>query len=81
VEEAMAKQSGGALEKPSLMERFKEFIEEVKSELSKVSWPTKEDIKGSTQVVLFLLVVVAGLVYVYDIVFKIVVLGLLRILG
>lgn len=61
--------------------RLKEFIEEVKTELAKVSWPTKEDIRGSTQVVLFLLLTVALLVYAYDMVFRVVVLGLLRLLG
>ncbi|HOJ34906.1 MAG TPA: preprotein translocase subunit SecE [Candidatus Hydrogenedentes bacterium] len=77
----MAKQTSITAEKPSALERLKNFIEEVKTELGKVSWPTKEDIKGSTQVVLFLLVAVAVVVYAYDMVFRIIVLGLLTLLG
>lgn len=77
----MAKQASAVADKPTMFGRLKEFVEEVKTELAKVSWPTKEDIRGSTQVVLFLLLTVALLVYVYDMVFRVVVLGLLRLLG
>lgn len=77
----MAKQTSVTAEKPGALERLKNFMEEVKSELGKVSWPTKEDIKGSTQVVLFLLVAVAVVVYVYDMLFRIIVLGFLSLLG
>jgi len=77
----MAKQSSATAENPSLTTRVKDFFEEIQVELGKVSWPTWEDIKSSTQVVLFLLVVLAGICLVYDTVFQQVILMLLNLLG
>jgi len=75
----MARQSTG--EKPSVFARMQEFIQEVKVELAKVSWPAKEEVKSSTSVVMFLLVVIAGIVYFYDVVFQFAVVLLLSVLG
>jgi preprotein translocase subunit SecE len=71
----MAKQN----DKPGIIERVKEFLEEVKAEMKKVSWPTREEVKASTQVVLFLLVVLAAIVFIYDRIFSFAVLGLFRL--
>lgn len=65
----MAKQANAAVERPNLVARVKEFYREVRTEMEKVSWPSWEEVKGSTQIVLFLLVVMAALVFVYDQVF------------
>ena len=34
-----------------MIEQLKQFFSEAKSEFKKISWPTVEDIKGSTTVV------------------------------
>ena len=66
----MAKQAVATTEKPSLVVRIQEFIQEVKDELKKVSWPGKEEVKSSTQVVLFMLAALAIIVLAYDIIFS-----------
>ena len=66
----MAKQAVATTEKPSLIVRIQEFIQEVKDELKKVSWPGKEEVKSSTQVVLFMLAALAIIVLAYDIIFS-----------
>ena len=77
----MAKQASTTAEQPGIVARVKEFIEEIQVELGKVSWPSWEDIKSSTQVVLFMLVVFAVLCFVYDNIFQWVILTLIDILG
>lgn len=75
----MAKHATMGMEKPGLIVRARQFIQEVKVELEKVSWPTKEEIKASTQVVLLLLAILAGIVYLYDVVFQLTVKVLLML--
>lgn len=73
----MARQATIAGEaKPTVVSRVQEFYHEVMSEMAKVTWPTKEELKSSTQVVLGLLVLAALLTLVYDRVFGAVMLGL-----
>ncbi len=67
--------------KPSIWNRVRDFYHEVMTEMSKVTWPTKEELKSSTTVVLWVLVVLAGVIYVYDFIFQVTVLGLLRSLA
>jgi preprotein translocase subunit SecE len=48
-----------------MFERFKTYLTDTKNELKKVTWPTKEELKESTRVVLvasFLLTVFIGVV-------------------
>lgn len=75
----MAKQTGASTSKPSLRARVQGFLQEVKNELTKVTWPSKEELKSSTQVVLILLVLFAAIIYVYDIVFQRIVVWLLYV--
>ena len=63
----MAKQPPADKGKPGPVARAKGFIQEVRVELSKVTWPTKEDLKSSTQVVLILLAAMAAIVWFFDI--------------
>ena len=51
------------------MSRSKAFIQDVKSEMDKVTWPTREDLKASTTVVLLFLFILAFTVGVLDFVF------------
>ncbi|MBP8131110.1 MAG: preprotein translocase subunit SecE [Candidatus Hydrogenedentes bacterium] len=60
-----------------MIKRIRGFIEEVKTEMDKVTWPTKDDLKVSTQVTLILLGVVSGIIYVYDQVFQLLIIALL----
>lgn len=62
--------------KPTLKNRVVEFYHEVMSEMSKVTWPTQEELKNSTQVVLGLLVLSAAVTFLYDKVFNLAVYGL-----
>ena len=79
----MAKQTtaAGVEAKPTLFVRVRDFYQDVMVEMSKVTWPSKDELKSSTSVVLFLLGVIGAIVYVYDIAFQMAVLGLIRILG
>ncbi|HUW61804.1 MAG TPA: preprotein translocase subunit SecE [Candidatus Bathyarchaeia archaeon] len=79
----MAKQTtaAGVEAKPTLFVRVRDFYQDVIVEMSKVTWPSRDELKSSTSVVMFLLGVVAVIVYGYDIVFQFVVLGLLKMLG
>lgn len=48
-----------------MFEKLKTFLHETKNELKKVTWPTKEELKESTRVVIvgaFLLTVFIGIV-------------------
>ncbi len=65
----MAKQIGAAEAKPGLFQRIQEFFDDIISELRKVTWPTRDDLMASTKVTLFLLLVMAAIVFVYDRVF------------
>lgn len=68
----MAKQQSKAVSGPQEkgpIGKLQDFFDEVKVELKKVSWPSWEEVKASTQVVLVLLGILAGLVWVYDLVF------------
>ena len=79
----MAKQTtaAGVEAKPTLFTRVRDFYQDVLVEMSKVTWPSKDELKSSTSVVLFMLGVVAAIVYAYDIVFQLAVLGLFKFLG
>jgi preprotein translocase subunit SecE len=75
----MAKAATATTGKPNLIQQVKTFAQEVKVEMDKVTWPTKEDLKASTQVVLIFLAIMAILVGILDVIFQNVVLALLRI--
>ena len=75
----MARQAVAAESKPSIAVRVKEFYEEVRSEMTKVTWPSLEELKTSTSVVLMLLAISAGIIYVLDFVLQIVVVGLFKL--
>lgn len=77
----MAKQLAVSEEKPGLFTRIRDFYEDVMSELRKVTWPTRDDLKASTKVTLFLIVVMAVVVFVYDTVLGGFIMGLLRLAG
>lgn len=66
----MAKQStADAGKKPGWIAQTRTFFGEVRSEMTKVSWPSSAEVKSSTQVVMFMLCALAAIVFVYDRVF------------
>ncbi len=69
----MAKQSTDPTGKPSAFTKLYEFYEDVRSELSKVAWPSKEELKGHTQVVVALLLILLVVIGAFDWVFQAVV--------
>lgn len=75
----MAKQSVETEGKKSVQARVKEFYQDVMTEMTKVTWPSREELKTSTSVVLILLAVVAAVVYAYDFVFQVLVFGLFKL--
>lgn len=47
---------------------FTDFLISVESEMAKVSWPSKAELRSSTMVVLTVFVLLAGMIYIYDLV-------------
>ena len=50
----------------SAMETFREYIKDVRSELAKVSWPTREELRDSTTVVIVTVLLVAAFIGIVD---------------
>lgn len=74
----MAKQLSAAESKPGFFQRIQEFFDDIIGELKKVTWPTRDDLMASTKVTLFLLLVMAAIVFVYDRVFGFLVMMILN---
>jgi preprotein translocase subunit SecE len=62
----MAKQSAAIEAKPNLIQRVRDFYEEVMAEMKKVTWPTRPDLITSTKVTLFLIAVMTLIMFGYD---------------
>lgn len=58
-----------------------EFLGEVKAELSKVAWPSRDEAVSSTWVVLGAVAVVAAWIFVVDKTTAMLMAGLIRLLG
>ena len=50
----------------SLVERSKEFINEVVAEAKRVSWPTRKELRAGTTVVIVMTLIMASIVWVLD---------------
>ncbi len=61
-----------------MIQKFRVFIQEVRLELGKVSWPTRTELLSSTWVVLVSTVLFAVLIGAFDVVCTTVVQALLR---
>lgn len=59
-----------ATEKVNPVSRLRTYTDEVKTEMEKVTWPTREDLKAHTTVVLFFLGLLAIIVGTMDVVFQ-----------
>jgi preprotein translocase subunit SecE len=60
------------------MQRIKKFLIEVKTELFKVSWPRRDEISGSTLIVLTLSVIMAFFIGLIDLLFANIIKGIIR---
>ena len=49
-----------------LIGRFRGFVKDVRAELAKVSWPTREELRDSTVVVIVTVLIVAVFVGIVD---------------
>lgn len=50
----------------SAMEQFREYLKDVRAESAKVSWPTREELRDSTVVVIVTCLLVAGFIGIVD---------------
>ncbi len=57
-----------------MFEKIKRFLKEVKVELTKVTWPTMQELRGSTGVVIITVLVLTIFIGIVD-------LGLARLIG
>jgi preprotein translocase SecE subunit len=49
-------------------ETFGDFLISVEGEMAKVSWPGRSELKSSTVVVLSVFLLLAGMIYIYDLI-------------
>lgn len=50
--------------------RLKKFFKETKSELKRVTWPTKEQLKQNTIVILVFIILIGLFLFVFDVAFS-----------
>lgn len=77
----MAKQITATEANPGIIRRIQEFFDDIISELKKVTWPTRDDLLASTKVTLFLLLIMACIIFVYDRVFAFFIMLILSFAG
>jgi preprotein translocase subunit SecE len=53
-------------DKPGLMERMSNYTGEIRTEMSKVIWPTKEELKSYTIIVLVSTAIISFILWVWD---------------
>lgn len=58
----MAKQAAQQAARPGIVARTRAYLQDVRSELNKVTWPTVEDLKASTTVVMIFLALLAVII-------------------
>lgn len=51
-----------------MKEKIKNFVNDVVKEMKKVTWPTRDELKESTQIVVIVCLIFAALTYVIDMV-------------
>ncbi|HAA25738.1 MAG TPA: preprotein translocase subunit SecE [Ruminiclostridium sp.] len=58
----MAEQS----KKPNIFQRLARFTKEVRSELKKVIWPSKNQVINNTLIVLITCLIIGGIIWILD---------------
>jgi preprotein translocase subunit SecE len=59
-----------------MFEKINKFFQEVRQEMSKVSWPTRQELKGTTIIVMVLTIILSLFIWLSDKVLE----GLLNII-
>ena len=77
----MAKQATASDTKPGIFQRIQKFYDDVRLEMEKVTWPSKNDLMVSTKVTMYLLAIMATILFAYDQVFHRIVIIWLSITG
>ena len=70
-----------AAERPSVIRAIGDYIRDVRVEMSKVSWPSRRELRDSTLVVIVMVFIVAIFIGVVDRLLTLAFEGLIRILG
>ncbi len=52
--------------KPNIINRLVKFIKEVRSELKKVLWPSRNQVKNNTITVLITCLLIGGIIWILD---------------
>jgi len=52
----------------AILEKSARFLRDVKTELTKVSWPSKNDIKGATIVVIIVVLIISFFIGLVDLI-------------
>ncbi|OGW92299.1 MAG: preprotein translocase subunit SecE [Omnitrophica bacterium RIFCSPHIGHO2_02_FULL_63_14] len=61
-----------------MLKKVNAFLSEVRVEMRKVTWPTRDELTGSTMVVLATMFIVSAFVGVCDLVFSVILSRMLR---
>ena len=64
--QARAKDSKKAAKKPNIIQRFFEYIKQVRLEIKRTTWPTKNEVLNMTIIVLVALVFFGGFIFLID---------------
>lgn len=56
---------------PGIMDRAREFVKDVRVESTRVSWPTRTELRDSTIVVIVMVLLVSAYLFVWDRLFAI----------
>jgi len=70
-----------AAERPSVIRAIGDYIRDVRVEMSKVSWPSRRELRDSTLVVIVMVFIVAIFIGIVDRLLTLAFEGLIRILG
>ncbi len=79
--QALQSRSGEPKERKSIFARIRDYLHEVRVELRKVTWPTREQMIAFTTVTLITTVVLTGVVFGFDVAAKRFVLWLVELRG
>lgn len=66
---------------PGPFDRMRKYLNEVMAELKKTTWPSREETRAQTQLVIALLIVVGVFIFVWDNILGLLFRGLLHLMG
>lgn len=66
---------------PGPFDRMRKYLGEVMAELKKTTWPSREETRAQTQLVIALLIVVGVFISLWDYILSLVFAGILNLMG